>query len=100
MRAWDIDIDTDFSGILLSKKLYEERNENILIYIISYKISTGAKPFRLRYDKIDGFIKIRDKIRYIVLFDDWSDKIFDRIKYLINEKSGITASNFAIIRID
>ena len=100
MRAWDIDIDTGLSGILQRKKLYEERNENILIYIISYKISTGVKPFRLRYDKTDGFIKIRDKIRYIVLFDDWCDKIFGRIKYLINEKSGITDSNFAIIRID
>ena len=44
MRAWDIDIDTDFSGILLDKKLYQEKNKNILIYGISYKTSTGAKP--------------------------------------------------------
>ena len=43
------------------------------------------------------------KIRYLVLFDDWCDKICDRIKYLISEKSGIENSinhNFAIIRID
>ena len=26
MRAWDIDIDTDFSGILLEEKLYKEKN--------------------------------------------------------------------------
>ena len=32
MRAWDIDIYTDFSGILLDEKLYREKNENILIY--------------------------------------------------------------------
>ena len=25
MRAWDIDIDTDFSGILLEEKLYKEK---------------------------------------------------------------------------
>ena len=37
MRAWNIDIDTDFSGILLDEKLYKEKNENILIYDISYK---------------------------------------------------------------
>ena len=37
MRAWDIDIDTDFSTILLDKKLYKEKKENILIYNISYK---------------------------------------------------------------
>ena len=47
MRAWDIDIDTDFSGILLDKILYKEKNENILIYVISYKASTGAKPLHI-----------------------------------------------------
>ena len=25
MRAWDIDTDTDFSGILLDEKLYKEK---------------------------------------------------------------------------
>ena len=29
MRAWDIDIDTDFSGVLLDKKLYKEKHKNI-----------------------------------------------------------------------
>ena len=32
MRAWDMDIDTDFNGILLDEKLYKEKNENILIH--------------------------------------------------------------------
>ena len=103
MRAWDIDIETDFSGILLDEKLCKEKNENILIYDISYKTSTSAKPLRIRYNKIDGFIKIHNKIRYLVLFDEWCDKVYDRIKYLISKKSGITDSinhNFAIIRID
>ena len=55
----------------------------------------GAKPL--------WFIKIYNKTRYLVLFDDWCDNICIRIKYLISEKSGITDSishNFAIIRID
>ena len=51
----------------------------------------------VRYDEIDGFIKIHTGIRYLVLFDyGWFDKICDRIKY--REKSGITNSinhNFA-----
>ena len=85
MRAWDIDINTDFSGILLEEKLYKEKNENILIYEISYKTSTGAKPVRIRYDKIDRFIKIHNKIRSLVLFDEWCDKICDRIKYLVSK---------------
>ena len=33
MRAWDVDIDTDFSGVLLDEKLYKEKNKNILIYL-------------------------------------------------------------------
>ena len=37
MRAWDIDIDTDFSGILSYKKFNKEKKENISVYDISYK---------------------------------------------------------------
>ena len=28
----------------------------------------GAKPLRIRFNKIDGFIKICDGIRYLVLY--------------------------------
>ena len=40
---------------------------------------------------------------YGVFFDEWGNKIFDRIKYILSEKSGITDSvnhNFGKIRID
>ena len=70
MRSCDIDTDTDFSGVLLEKELYKEKNENILIYDISYKTSTVAKSVGIRYHKVDGFIKIHNKIRYWVLFDE------------------------------
>ena len=50
-RAWDIHIDTDFSGILLDKKLYKEKKENISIYVISCKTLTGSKPLSIRYNK-------------------------------------------------
>ena len=46
----------------------------------------GAKPLRIKYNKIDGFIKTYNKIRYLVLFDEWCDKICHRIKYLISKK--------------
>ena len=63
----------------------------------------GAKPLRIRFNKIDGFIRIYDKIRCLVLFDySYCDKICDNIKYLISEKRGFTDSinhNFAKIRI-
>ena len=58
---------------------------------------------RIRYDEIDGFIKIHNKARYLVLFDEWCDKICDRIKYLISKNIGITDSinhNFGRIIID
>ena len=52
----------------------------------------GSKPLRIRLYKIDGSIKIYDRIKYLALFNnhftfDW---ICDKIKYLISEKSSIT----------
>ena len=47
---------------------------------------------------MDGFIKIDDAIRYLVLLK--YNEIYDRIRYLISDKSGITNSNFARIRLD
>ena len=48
---------------------------------------------RIRFDKIDGFIKIHDKIRCLVLFDyGYCDKTFDEIKHLLIEKRGVTDS--------
>ena len=56
--------DIDFDNILIDEKSHE----NILIYDISYKILIGAKPLRTRFDKINGFIRIYDGTRYLVLF--------------------------------
>ena len=59
----------------------------------------GSKPLRIGFDKVDRFIKIYNGIRYLVLLGtSWYDEIYDSIKYLINEKSGITDNinhNFA-----
>ena len=58
----------------------------------------------IRFYRIDGFIEIHDKYKYLVLFDySYCDKTGDKIKYVISEKSGITDSinhNFARIRIE
>ena len=58
MRVRDRDI--YFSDILLEEKLYIKNYENILIYDISYKASTGTKPLRVRFEKINGFMKFLD----------------------------------------
>ena len=55
-------------------------------------------------DKINGFIKVHNRIRYLVIFGfGWCDEICNNIKHLISEKGGITDSinlNFATIKID
>ena len=90
-------IDTDFNNILLDKNSYK----NLLIYNISYKTFMGEKPSRIWFNKIDGFIKIDNVVRYLGLLK--FNEVYERIKFLISEKSGITDSinyNFARIRID
>ena len=73
--------DVDFGDILFHKKSYKTY-ENILIYDIWYKTFMGAKPLRIRFDEIDGFIKIYDGIRYLVLFASvLYNEIYNRIKY-------------------
>ena len=71
--------------VLFDKKLYGTY-ENILIYDISYKASTATKPLRIRFNKIDRFIRVRGwEIRHLVLFDcGFFDNICDKVKYLIS----------------
>ena len=69
----------------------EKSHENILIYHVSYKTSIGPKPFRIRFDKIDGFIRIYDGTRYLKLFGSENyDPIYNRFIYLISLKGSIT----------
>ena len=56
--------DIDFGNILIDEKSHK----NILIYDISYITLIGSKPLRIRFDKTDGFIKIYDGTRYLILF--------------------------------
>ena len=94
-------IKINFSNILLDKRLYEI----ISVYNILYKIPTGPKSLRIRFDKIDGFIISLDgEIKHLILFDyRLFNQIFNKVKYLITRKSGITNSityNLGKIRID
>ena len=41
---------------------------NNLIYEISYKILVDVKPLCIKFDKADGFIKVYDRARYLVIF--------------------------------
>ena len=82
----------------------EKSYENILIYDISYRTSTGAKPLRIRFDKIDGFTRVYNRTRYLVLFDPKKyHGIYNRVIYLIRQKRGIgyvIPRNYARMKIN
>ena len=76
----------DFDNILSDEKFYE----SIFIYSVLYKALIGAKPLRIRFDKVDEFIRVYDRTRYLALFGpEEYDAIYNRIRYLISQKSGI-----------
>ena len=51
----------------------------------------GATPQRIRFDKVDGFIRVYDGTRYLVFFrGEKYNFIYNRIRYLIGVKSAIT----------
>ena len=82
----------------------ERSYKNILIYGILCKNLIGAKPLHIMFNKVDEFIRVYDGTRYLVLFGpEKSDAIYNRIKYVISQKNGITfvfSQNYAKIKID
>ena len=85
-------------------KLDEKSYENILVYDISCKTLIAAKPLSIRFNKEDGFIRVYDETRYVVLFGpEKYDAIYSRIRYLVSLKSGITnftSHKYVRIKID
>ena len=57
-----------------------------------------------RFDKIDEFIRVYDGIKYLLLFGpEKCDTIYNRINYLVSQKSGITyviSHDYARIKVD
>ena len=51
--------------------------------ILMYKTLTGSKPLRIKFDKIDRFIRVYDETRYLVSFGGKKyDIIYNKIKHL------------------
>ena len=63
-----------------------------------------AKPLRIRFNKIDGFIRVYDGARYLVLFGaEKYDFICKRVRHLVAVKCGITnviSHNYEKFKID
>ena len=64
----------------------------------------GAKHLRIRFDKIDEFIRVYDGARHLILLgDEKKYSICNKIRYLIQVKSGIKyviSYNYARIKVD
>ena len=58
---------------------------------ISYRTLIDPKPLHIRFNKVDGFIRVYNGTKYIILFGlKIYDAIYIRIRYLIGLKSGTT----------
>ena len=59
---------------------------------------------RIRFDKIDWFVRANYGIKYLVLFgSEKNDSIYNRIRYLTSVRSSIkyvTSHNYAKIKVD
>ena len=54
-----------------------------MVYNISYKTLIDAKSLEIRFDKVDGLIRVYDRTRYLLLFGpEKYDAI--RITYLLS----------------
>ena len=45
-----------------------KNHTNIFSFMTLYKTLTGPVPLRIRFNKVDGFIRICDGTRYLKLF--------------------------------
>ena len=82
----------DLNNILIDKKSYK----SILFYNISYKSLIDFQPLHIRFKKIDVFIRASFR-------SEKDDSIYNRIRYLISVKSGITyiiSHIYAKIKLD
>ena len=81
----------------------EKSHKNILIFDILCKTLICSKPSLIRFNKIDGFIRIYDETKYLTLFGSEKYAIYNRIRYLVSLKSRVTyvfSHYYAKIKID
>ena len=58
-----------------------------MVYYISYETFIGAKPMPIRFVQVNGFVKVYDGTRYLVLFSpEKYYAICNDIRYLISQK--------------
>ena len=59
--CYDFDDITKFENLQFHNVLMDQKShENVLIYDILYKNLIGAKSLRIKFNQVDGFIRIYD----------------------------------------
>ena len=67
-----------------SISLDEKPNKNNLNSDISHKTLIGAKSLRIRFNKLDGFIRVYYGTTYLIFFrGEKYGLIYNRVRYLI-----------------
>ena len=61
-----------------------------MIYDISCKTLIGAKPLRIKFDKVDGSLRVYDDYRYLVLLaPEKYDAICILIRYILSKEGAL-----------
>ena len=81
----------------------EKSYKNILVYDISHKTLFGSRRFCIRFDEVDGLLKVYDGVRYLALFGSGKDDgIYNRIRSY-KSKSGsayVSSHYYAKVKTD
>ena len=73
-------------NILFDEKSCEKIHK-IKVHKISYKTLIDTKSLHIRFDKMDGFIRVYDRTRYVLLVGSGrKDFSCNRIRYFIGVK--------------
>ena len=62
--------------------------KNVSVYGISYETLIDVKPLRINFDKVDGYIRVYDGTRCLVLLEKY-DFSYNMIRSFITVKSSI-----------
>ena len=93
----------NLDNILIFQQM-KKSQKNVLVDNISEKTLIDAKSLRIRFYKIDCFIRVYDGTICLLLSgSEIHDFIFNRIRYLIRVNSGITYvifHNYAKTKVD
>ena len=68
----------------------EKSHKNSLIYEILHKTLIDANSLHIRFNKIDRYSRVYNGSRYLALFGLQKYVIYNRIRYLLSQESGVT----------